>query len=233
MIRIGLIEDNLDFREELAFQLELSNMKITLKSHGGSLNLEKAIESCDVILVDLGLPEADGLEIIKGIRRLNKHIGIIVISARSDISHKLKSLSNGADMYLLKPVDSYEVVANINALFRRLSNLNAPVDPSPQTWTLNATTFWLIAPSGEQINLTPREVALLKPFAESPLNSVIIAALVTTEKMGGDLYTHHRRIEVALARIRKKIRAKVPTYDVIKSNRSSGYVFGGNIRIQE
>lgn len=233
MIRIGLIEDNLDFREELAFQLELSNMKITLNSDGASLNLETAIASCDVVLVDLGLPEVDGIEIIKRMRRLNKHVGIIVISAQSDISYKLKSLANGADIYLLKPVDSYEVVANINALFRRLANINAPADPTHQTWTLNAITFGLTAPCGEQINLTPREVALLKPFAESPLNSATIAELAPTEKMGGDIYNYHRRIEVALARIRKKIRTKVPTCEVIKSNRSSGYVFGGNITIQE
>ena len=208
-------------------------MDVTLQSDGSNLDFEFASQASDVILIDLGLPQSDGIEIIRQIRKLNKRVGIIVVSALSSISNKLKSLSSGADVYLLKPVDNDEIVANINSLFRRLEYERQIADPMPPVWELSAKSLALRTPCGEMIDLSPREVALLTPFAKSLTNQVALRDLVHADEGNENLNGYYRRIEVALARIRKKIRESNPAYNVIKSNRSSGYVFGAEIRLCE
>ncbi|TQV68134.1 response regulator transcription factor [Exilibacterium tricleocarpae] len=121
MLHIGLVEDDEDTCRLLTLFLEKSNM---LVSSAGSLGefrelLDRVQQPLDIVLLDLNLPDADGITIIDGLRREGK-LGIIVVSSRSSEDSMIAALSLGADDYLTKPFSFNELLARINGLNRRM-----------------------------------------------------------------------------------------------------------------
>lgn len=233
MISIGIVEDNADFREELAFQLSNSGLKVVFEDDGINVDAKLGASSCDILLLDLGLPKEDGTEIAQRIRKSHPHIGIVMITARSTMTDKLKGLNLGADAYLVKPINLEELLATIHSLHRRIHSDqdNKPIDQ--QGWTLHLHTLRLTTPNGQEIKLTPREIQLLQCLASSSPNPATRRDLVAGI---GDDWDHgfdQRRLEVSFSRIRKKIDAVYAGEPVIRSARNLGYVFGDRIAISE
>ena len=120
MIRIGFIEDNRDFRAEVTFYLSHMGFEIVFESDGHDVDDLLKRHKCDIVILDLTLPGADGLDIAKHMRDRYPHIGIVMLTARTTSDDRLKGLCQGADAYLSKPVDMRELIAVIQNIYRRL-----------------------------------------------------------------------------------------------------------------
>lgn len=233
MVSIGIVEDNSEFREELAFQLSSSGFEVAFEDNGNNVDAKLSAHPCDILLLDLGLPKEDGTEIAQRIRKKNPHIGIVMVTARSTMTDKLEGLNLGADAYLIKPINIEELIATIYSLCRRLHPNQGNESIDQQGWELHLHTLRLTAPNGQEVKVTPREMQLLHCLASSSHKPVARKDLVASI---GDHWDHGydpRRLEVAFSRIRKKIEAVYSGEPVIRSARNLGYVFGDRIDISE
>jgi DNA-binding response OmpR family regulator len=226
MISVGIIEDNADFVEDLVFQLQHANIATSYQSNGENVDIDEILTSCDVILVDLGLPNIDGTEIINAIRKKSAQIGIIVVSARSNIADKFASVTNGTDIYLVKPIDTAEIILNINALYRRVDTTNKNQSTASIPWQLDTSALRLITPNQSQIRVTHTEATLIGALIDNSPNRVSLDMLACAIGADQNFDVYHRRIQVALGRLRKKISAVNPEYSIIKSSGNQSYVFG-------
>lgn len=225
MTRIGLIEDNLDYRAEVAFHLRRSGFEISLESDGRDIEAQLANCPCDLLVLDLGLPVEDGLTIACRLRRQQQGLGIVMLTARGSLHDRLSGLEQGADAYLVKPVDMRELIATLHSVQRRL----LPSIQADSVWTLLPTSLSLRAPDGAVIGLTTMEFQLLKCLAVAAPEPVDRAALVAA--IGYSPFDFmERRLEVAFSRLRRKIEGQViDATSMIRALRHRGYVFAAPI----
>ncbi len=226
MTRVGLIEDNLDFRAEVAFHLRRNGFTIELESDGSGIEAQLADPPCDLLVLDLGLPVEDGLVIARRLRRQQPWLGIVMLTARGSLDDRLAGLEEGADAYLVKPVDMRELVATLHSVQRRLMSAVT----SSEGWSLMPDTLSIDSPAGEAIALTATEMDLLKCLAAAapePVSREALAAAMGHTEPDFD----YRRLEVAFSRLRKKIETASASESPIRAARGRGYVFAAPIRI--
>lgn len=229
MTRIGLIEDNLDYRAEVAFHLRRSGFEISLESDGRNIDAQLANCPCDLLVLDIGLPVEDGLIIACRLRRQQQGLGIVMLTARGSLNDRLSGLEQGADAYLVKPVDMRELVATLRSVQRRL----LPGTQADSVWTLLPTSLSLRSPDGAVIDLTTMEFQLLKCLAAAAPEPADRTALVTA--IGYSPFDFiERRLEVAFSRLRRKIEGQViGATPMIRALRHRGYVFAAPIVISD
>ena len=226
MTRIGLIEDNLDYRIEVAFHLRRAGFQIALESDGVGIDAQLADSPCDLLVLDLGLPVEDGLVIARRLRRQQPGLGIVMLTARGSLDDRLAGLEGGADAYLVKPVDMRELVGTLHSVQRRLT----VAAPASEAWSLNPNTLSIGSPTGGLVALTATEVDLLKCLAKAapePVSRETLAAALGHPELDFD----YRRLEVAFSRLRKKIETALAGESPIRSARGRGYVFAAPIRV--
>jgi two-component system OmpR family response regulator len=227
MTRVGLIEDNLDFRAEVAFHLRRNGFAIALESDGSDIDAQLADCPCDLLVLDLGLPVEDGLVIARRLRQQYPGLGIIMLTARGSLDDRLAGLEEGADAYLVKPVDMRELVATLHSVQRRL----AVPAVTTEAWSLESDTLSICSPAGETITLTATEMDLLKCLAANapePVSREALAAAMGHPEVDFD----YRRLEVAFSRLRKKIETGSVGESPIRAARGRGYVFAAPIRVE-
>ena len=232
MTRIGLIEDNIEYRDNLAFFLRREGFDVAFESDGHAIDLTLAQHPCDLILLDLGLPYEDGLAIAQRLRAQQPALGIVMLTARGSLDERLSGMRDGADAYLVKPVDFRELMAVLKSLLRRLDIGAESTDkPSktPPVWRLRPAQLQLVPPDGSPIKLTGREAKLLGHMVRAYPNAVARQALVNSSDA---VLTplDFRHLEVALSRLRKKIQ-DATGQGLILASRSEGYLFGAPIRL--
>lgn len=225
-MRVGLVEDNVDFRAELAFHLRRADIEVVLESDGVDIDSQLGATRCDILILDLGLPAEDGLQIARRLRKQQPELGLVMLTARTGLEHRLLGLDHGADAYLAKPIDMRELVATLNSVERRLFQVAA----APDTWLLVPSTLTLQPPQGQGIIVNPSEMTLLQSLAE------VAPAAVPRERLAValghvDPEYDYRRLEVAFSRLRRKIETACAVDPPIRSARGRGYVFGAPIRI--
>lgn len=211
--KLAIIEDDPEQREALQTWLQINSYPCWCTDSAESYYKTAAVNTVDILIIDLGLPGEDGFTTIQHLRE-NSSIGIIIVSARSQASDRIRGLQCGADMYLVKPVVPEELLSCIDNLWRRL---NTTTDTPPQntalidtitradTWQLCCTQRHLVSPNSTVVKLTPSELSILKAFAQAngPLSrEEIITAL------GADPKSFlMNRIDVHLSRLRSKIQS--------------------------
>ena len=236
MIRIGLIEDNIEYRDNLAFFLRREGFNIAFECDGHAIDDTLTAHPCDLILLDLGLPDEDGLVIARRLRTQQPTLGIVMLTARGSLDERVSGMREGADAYLVKPVDFRELMAVLKSLLRRLDTgaksaekpASSSVEKSP-VWQLRPAQLQLVPPVGPPIKLTGREAKLLSHMARAYPHAVARQILVdSSDAVLTPL--DFRPLEVALSRLRKKIQ-DVTGQGLILASRSEGYLFGAPIRI--
>lgn len=224
-MRLGLVEDNADFRAEVAFHLRRAGFEIVLESDGTDLAARLAATPCDLLVLDLGLPTEDGLMIARRLRRHCPGLGIVMLTARGRLDDRLAGLEEGADAYLVKPVNMLELVAILHSVARRLT---VPSPPAGM-WTLVTASLSLHAPDGTTFALTATELALLQCLAAAapdPVPREALARAIGHPEPDFD----DRRLEVAFSRLRRKLEAAGAGEAPIRSARGRGYVFAAQVR---
>ena len=218
-LSIVLIEDNDDLRELTADALRAEGHRVVALSCAEELEDQASGVPADVFLIDLNLPGEDGFSLSRRIRRAQPLVGIIVISARSDLQDKLVGYDSGADWYLSKPVPFPELSAALKSFARRRqAQQTETVMPAGG---LRLQQRELHGPVG-RVRLTPAEETLLTAFARAPAGRLENWQLF--EMFGLDTADVSKTsLEVRITRLRKKLSQAGAEGHCLESIRNVGY----------
>jgi two-component system KDP operon response regulator KdpE len=224
-LKILIIEDDPDIIETISLCLDLRwpEAKLTSARSGmEGVKLAKT-ESPDVIVIDLGLPDIDGLEVLESVRAFSER-PIIILTARSDELDKVRSLEMGADDYITKPFSHTELLARIRAVIRRSSHM--PLAPATKPFTSSRLSIdysgHAVTVDGSPVRLTPTEYNLLEYLAINEGNVLTHRALL--EKVWGEEYINSPDyLKVYVQRLRNKIEKEPANPTIIVTQRGLGY----------
>lgn len=220
MIRVALVEDNLDLLDEIAFNLRDEGLDVTACADGKALDRHLAHASVEVVVLDIGLPGEDGLSIARRLRNTQPHLGLIMLTARVTIRDRVLGMEEGADVYLCKPVDMRELVLVIRALVRRIGVEVAGHDAV--SCVLFPEDCKLRTPSGEHMELTHSEVLLLSRLARAPGGQATRRQLI--EALGARYSDYdERRLEALISRLRRKLDPISLAGESLRAVRGIGY----------
>jgi two-component system copper resistance phosphate regulon response regulator CusR len=201
---ICLVEDEQKVSAFICKGLEEHRYKIKTANNGAEAEVLIANESFDLIILDIMLPDINGIELCRHIRITDQQTPILMLSALDQVQNKVSGLKAGADDYLVKPFHFGELLARIEALLRRKHNLAKEGhvlefdDLKLDTWSNTAER------AGKQIVLTAKEYALLELFMRSP-NKVLSREYIAEQVWGIDFDTGTNFIDVYMNYLRKKI----------------------------
>ncbi|MET0282133.1 MAG: response regulator [Steroidobacteraceae bacterium] len=203
MFRVLVVEDDADIRAVLRTLLESAGFRVELAATAARAMLEARANRPDAVLVDLGLPDRDGQQLIRDIRAFAP-VPILVLSARSAEQEKIAALDNGADDYVTKPFNAGELLARLRAALRR-SVRNAA---HPETVTVGRIVVDLAQREARQgtepLHLTPLEFRLLECLVRN-LGAVVTQEQVIREVWGPDRLDDTRRLRSYIKMLRQKI----------------------------
>lgn len=231
--KILIIDDEAHIAEILRFNLNLKNFEVLVGENGrAGLELWKSHRP-DLIVVDLMMPEVDGVGVIKEIRAIDQDLPLLVLSAKDQVKEKVNCLNMGVDDYLSKPFHLDEFLARVDRLLLRSARNNLAGETSPPVAAKEIYQFGNVvidfnlfrATKGQEIiDLTSQELKLLKVFFDRP-NVVLTREEILKEAWGYQEGVHSRTLDNFIVRFRRYFEddAKNPKY--FKSVRSVGYVF--------
>ncbi len=215
-MRLLLVEDDPMIGESVLDVLRAEHYAVDWVKNAGSADTALRTDSYDLVLLDLGLPDQDGLTVLRALRHRKSLTPVLIATARDAIEQRIAGLDAGADDYVVKPYDVDELLARIRALIRRSAGRAEPVyehggvciDPATRAVTVN----------GEDVVLTAKEWAVLEPLLARP--GVILSRAQLEEKLYSwkdDISSN--AVEVYIHGLRKKLGAHL-----IQNVRGVGYV---------
>ncbi|MFQ3594611.1 MAG: response regulator transcription factor [Sphingomonadaceae bacterium] len=218
-MRILVVEDEPNLSRQLRKSLEGSGYAVDTAPDGEEGLFLGETENYDAVVLDLGLPEIDGLEVLRRWREGGRKMPVLVLTARDSWSDKVTGLDAGADDYLAKPFETEELVARLRALIRRASG-NASSELSARGVTLD-TRSGRVTRDGEPVKLTAQEYKLLS-YLMHHKGKVVSRTELIEHIYDQDFDRDSNTIEVFITRIRKKLGA-----DLITTIRGLGYSLEG------
>lgn len=203
--KILIVDDDANICELLRLYLQKDGFE-TAVAFDGKQAVDLAQKcSPDLILLDIMLPELDGWQVCREIRKFSE-VPIIMLTAKGETFDKILGLELGADDYVTKPFDTKEVVARIKAVLRRVSSndkQNKIAEVRYDKITINLTNYELEV-NGNRIDTPPKELELLYHLASNP-NRVYTRDQLLDEVWGFDYYGDSRTVDVHVKRLREKI----------------------------
>ena len=190
----------------------------------------------DLFLIDLSLPDEDGLTLTRAIRKTSD-VGIIIVSGKTSEVDRVVGLEIGADDYITKPFSPRELLARVRSVLRRTKGSTYPDikhEPAGQEvveflgWALDLGAYHLVGPDGSGADLTTAEFELLRVFVEAP-NRVLSRAFLLDQVYGHDWVGYDRRVDGLVSRLRRKIKQPLGTEPLIKTVHGSGYMFNPSV----
>lgn len=223
-LSILVVEDDLPVRNLITTTLKTHDYKYLTAVDGASAVLEASSHNPDVILLDLGLPDMDGVEIIQKIRSWSQ-VPIIVISARSEDTDKIEALDAGADDYLTKPFSVEELLARLRVTQRRLASFQRDtgggcVFQNGRLCVDYAAGCAYIG--GEELHLTPIEYKLLCLLARNT-GKVLTHTFITQNIWGSSWENDIASLRVFMATLRRKLEAAPDAPQYIQTHIGVGY----------
>ncbi len=215
-----LIEDNPELRGMIAAHLAARGLAVDAFATGEEGRAALALSTYDILLLDLGLPDGDGLELITDITsRPNLHLPIIVITARDALSSRLEGLNAGADDYLVKPFDLLELHARMQAILRRPSERQSGILTCGDVTFDTGEREGFV--EGRAMRLPRREAAMLEELLRAAGRTVIRDVLEERLYAFNEPVTPNA-IEAVVSRLRKKMELLGSTIR-IETKRGIGY----------
>lgn len=223
-LTILIVEDDTPIRNLITTTLKTHDYKYLTAANGDSAVMEASSHNPDVVLLDLGLPDVDGVEVIKKIRSWS-NMPIIVISARSEDNDKIEALDAGADDYLTKPFSVEELLARLRVTQRRLASMQS--DAVGESIFQNGTLRVDYAAGcayidGEELHLTPIEYKLLCLLSRN-VGKVLTHTFITQKIWGSSWENDIASLRVFMATLRKKLEATPDSPQYIQTHISVGY----------
>lgn len=167
-MRILLVEDDKMIAEAVLNGLKTARYAVDLVNNGNTAEQALNSQQYDLVLLDLGLPGQDGLQVLKHLRQEKNNTPVLIVTARDDLDSRLAGLDGGADDYIIKPFDLSELLARIRAVLRRQSGQSTPL-LSNGAITLNPTNYQVtLADQPMPIELSNKEFAILQALMTRP-----------------------------------------------------------------
>jgi DNA-binding response OmpR family regulator len=213
-----LVEDNPDLAQRLAEGLRTAGFAVDHAADGETGYKLGYTETFDAIILDLGLPDVQGVDVLNRWRRAGRQAPVLILTARGSWTEKVEGLNAGADDYITKPCHIQEVVARLRALIRRSAGNPTPtlvhndIELSPAAGTVTV--------AGKPVDLTAQELRILNYFMHRK------GRVISQSELMDHLYSMEtdrdpNTVEVYVARIRRKLGR-----DAIRTLRGMGYRFG-------
>jgi len=225
---VTILDDEPEIRAMLSEALEEAGFR-TL-TFARATEFEAALRNTrpDVCLVDLSLPDRDGLTLVHRLA-LEQGATVIIISGRSQVQDRVTGLELGADDYIIKPFDPAEVVARIRARLRRDAFTRQTGDTARfNGWTAHFDRYVLEDESGEETPFSHAEGEVLRLFLERPRR--LISRQAMQEALGGGASdSFDRAMDVRISRLRTKLREDPKNPRLIKTIYGAGYIFLGDV----
>ena len=223
-ILILVVEDDAPVRNLIGTTLKTHGYDYISASNGESAVMQASSHNPDVVLLDLGLPDIDGVDVIKKIRTWSE-MPIIVISARTEDKDKIDALDAGADDYLTKPFSVEELLARIRVTERRLSAIQSSNKSESVFVNGNLKIDYAAGCaylSGEELHLTPIEYKLLCLLSRN-VGKVLTHTFITQKIWGAAWESNIASLRVFMATLRKKIEPSADSPQYIQTHVGIGY----------
>jgi two-component system response regulator QseB len=214
-MRVLLVEDDAMIAQGLQTALRQSGFAVDWTGDGKSASAALKASTFDLILLDLGLPKLDGIDVLRELRKRGDATPVIILTARDEIQHRIAGLDAGADDYIVKPFDLDEVTARMRSVLRRAAGRGDPcilhgdlkLDPVTRTVQRN----------GAPVGLSAHEYAVLEALLQRP-GAVLSRAQLEDRLYGWDEQIGSNAVEVYVHGLRRKLGS-----DTIRTLRGVGY----------
>lgn len=236
---ILVVDDDPSVRSMLEEYLADRGYRVTAAEDGKTMLARFAEEDIDLIVLDLNLPDNDGLGLARTLREGSSYVPIIMVTGQGDEVDRIIGLEMGADDYVAKPFSPRELLARIKAVLRRVrlpAELSArQAETSPDNgedvarvsfagWTLNLDSRQLQSPDLEDVSLTNGEFSLLAAFVSRPGRVLTRVQLLEMSRIHDD-EVYDRSIDVQILRLRRKLEVNPKDPQIIRTERGAGYIF--------
>jgi len=222
--KVAVIEDDDSVRSSLVLNLELEKFRIVTASNGAEGLVMVAKEQPDIIVMDVMMPQKDGLQTCKEIRNSGNSTPIILLTARDQEVDKVLGLELGADDYLAKPFGMRELIARIRALLRRTQSAGGEVDQVEFDDVVIDFKAYKAERNAEPLELSAREYRLLR-YLVAKKDTVVTRDELLDEVWGYNSYPTTRTVDNHIARLRQKIERDVNQPKHIVTVHGVGYKF--------
>lgn len=223
-LQILVVEDDAPVRNLITTTLKAHKYRYLTAPNGESAILQASTHNPDVMLLDLGLPDMDGVDVIRKIRTWT-NLPIIVISARSEDTDKIDALDAGADDYLTKPFSVEELLARLRVVKRRLAAMQGS-QPAASVFTNGRLRIDYAAGcvflGDEELHLTPIEYKLLCLLSQN-VGKVLTHTFITQKIWGNSWENNIASLRVFMATLRKKIESEPSSPQYIQTHIGVGY----------
>jgi two-component system copper resistance phosphate regulon response regulator CusR len=221
-MRLLLVEDEIDIQNFLKRSLEEAGFEVVAASDGRSAQSISVEREFDILIVDLGLPDMDGIELIHELRQAGVRAPVLILSARRSVDDRVRGLEQGGDDYLTKPFAMAELLARLRNVMKR----NVP--PGAESTKLRVMDLELdllrreAVRGGQTLQLTQQEFVLLEYLCRN-LGRVVTRSMILEKVWGMRIQPDTNVVDVHIYRLRSKVDGKgqVP---LIKTMRGVGYV---------
>ena len=207
---------------------QLASIQHEVRGVGSVAEVEASLAewSSDVVVLDLNLPDGDGLDLCRRLRAHGQDVAIIMVTARSGAVDRVLGLEFGADDYLTKPFEPRELVARVNNLLRRAGRSLSQVAKARIVqfgdWRLDRVHRRLIDPAGGLVLLSAAEFRLLSRFVEAPQQVLSREALLPERS---ETVAFDRSLDIQVSRLRQKLGTPADGEALILTVRNEGYLF--------
>ncbi len=221
--KILIVDDDLNISELLRLCLEKEGFDTVIANDGLSAISKFKEAAPDLVLLDIMMPKVDGWQVCREIRRVS-NIPIIMLTAKSETFDKVLGLELGADDYMVKPVESKELIARIKAVLRRYESGSTHTDKEIvyNNLSVNISNYELVL-SGKQVDIPPKELELLYFLCSNP-NRVFTREQLLEEVWGFDYFGDSRTVDVHVKRLREKLEGHEKNW-TLKTVWGVGYKF--------
>lgn len=217
-----IIDDEVQIRRLLRVALEAENYQVREAENGQQGLVEIANHKPAIVLLDLGLPDMDGLELLKRLREWSE-TPVIVLTVRDDENEKVTALDAGADDYVTKPFGTPELLARLRAAQRK-TRPEEEVSVFKLGDLVVDLTARVVTHAGREVKLTATEYTLLRLFVRYP-GRVLTHRYILREVWGPKSEEHRQYLRVYVTHLRQKIEADPATPTLIKTEPGIGYRF--------
>ena len=237
--QILVVDDDPQIRSMIDRYLTKEGFTVLLADSGGQMEEVLNKEPVDLVLLDLGLPDGDGLMFARRIRDKSE-IGLIILTGKGEMIDRVVGLEMGADDYVSKPFHLRELLARIKSVLRRSAARMGTPAPEPASvpaeapaektqarfagWTFDFVKLELSSPEGERVPLTTGETNMLVAFLKNP-NRVLDRDRLLDLVANRDWSPFDRSVDTQVVRLRRKIEANPSEPALIKTVRGAGYIF--------
>lgn len=199
-----MIDDDENICQIVKLYLEKEGFTTTIANDGKAGINCFIIEPHDLILLDIMMPEMDGMEVLRELRK-NSNVPVIMLTAKGETLDKVQALELGADDFIVKPFDAKELIARIKAVMRRSENTSETTDETLvfDDLEISLSTYTIVY-RGKKMDLPPKELELLYFLAQHP-NKVFTREQLLQKVWEFDFYGDSRTVDVHIKRLREKL----------------------------